>query len=58
MDAYTALILEDAIEDATEQADGLSLEQLQELVRQKAAEQMVCPEMRAAWAARDEGRAR
>lgn len=56
MDDTTALILSEAIDDCLEAADGLSLEQLQALVRQKAAEQRVSPELLRAWAAFDEGR--
>ena len=58
MDNTTALILADSIDDCMEAADGLSLEQLQALVRQKAEEQRVAPEVLAAWAALDEGRAK
>lgn len=58
MDKTTALILADSIDDCLEAADGMSLVQLKELVRQKADEQMVSPEVRAAWTALDEGRAR
>lgn len=56
MDDITALILEDAIDDAMEQADGLSHAQLKELVEQKLAEQLVAPELLAAWRLIDEGR--
>lgn len=58
MDYVTALILADSIDDCLEAADSLSLVQLKELVRQKAAEQLVAPELLAAWAAVDEGGAR
>lgn len=58
MDDTTALILSDAINDCLDAADGLSLDQLQELVRRRAEEQRVSPEVLAAWAALDEGRAR
>ena len=57
MDKTTALILADSIDGFMEQADGLSQAQLKLLVRQKAEEQRVAPEVLAAWAARDEGRA-
>lgn len=56
MDDIAALILADSIEDVLEAADGLSLVELKELVRQKAAEQRVSPEVLAAWAALDERR--
>lgn len=56
MDNTTALILTEAIEEVLEQADGLSQAELKELVEQKAEEQRVCLEVRAAWAAFDEGR--
>ena len=58
MDDVTALILADSIDGFMEQADGLSQAQLKELVRQKAEEQRVAPEVLAAWAAVDEGRAK
>jgi hypothetical protein len=58
MDANTALILEDAIDDALEAAEGLSQAQLKELVRRKLAEQRVAPELLAAWRLIDEGGAR
>lgn len=58
MDDITALILEDAIDDAMEQADGLSQAQLKELVQRKLAEHAVAPELLEAWRIFDEGGAR
>lgn len=60
MDATTALILSDAIDGFMEQAvpAGISLIELKVLVARKLAEQRVAPEVLAAWAARDEGRAK
>ena len=58
MDNTTALILADSIDGFMEQADGLSQAQLKLLVEQKLGEQRVAPEVLAAWAALDEGRAK
>ncbi len=58
MDKTTALILADSIDGFMDEADGLGLAELKLLVEQKLGEQRVAPEVLAAWAARDEGRAR
>lgn len=58
MDKTTALILSDAIDGFMEQAEGMSLVQLKELVQRKLAEQAAAPELLEAWAAVDEGGAR
>lgn len=58
MDDVSEMILSEGIEDALEEAEGMSLVQLKELVNKRAAEQLVAPELLAAWAKHDEGRVR
>lgn len=57
MDDVTTMILADSIEDSMAQAEGLSREQLRQIVEKKLGEQRVCPEVLAAWAKHDAGRA-